>query len=222
MNFPAGRVVGEELDKRRRVCKADVVRAARNALHRCSRAATSINCDIQPFLGEIPLPGCQQHDGTGAINAPVERKTHVLRIRERVGADCKAGSGHQCGENGAAAGSFGISSHGRILVMPPSVGCAGCMTKPDNPITRSEKAMKASIDQLHAFLAVAETGHLTRAAERLGLSQSSLSDTIGKLESILGARLFERNTRGCRLSAAGAALAPLAGAARRGMAASDG
>lgn len=68
--------------------------------------------------------------------------------------------------------------------------------------------MKASIDQLHAFLAVAETGHLTRAAERLGLSQSSLSETISKLESLLGARLFDRSTRGCRLSAAGTALAP--------------
>jgi len=68
--------------------------------------------------------------------------------------------------------------------------------------------MKASIDQLQAFLAVADTGHFTRAAERLAISQSSLSATIHKLEELLGTRLFDRSTRGCRLSEAGAALQP--------------
>ena len=66
--------------------------------------------------------------------------------------------------------------------------------------------MAATLDQLHAFIAVAETGHFTRAAERLNISQSSLSATIQRLEGLLGVRLFERHTRGCKLSEAGQAL----------------
>lgn len=66
--------------------------------------------------------------------------------------------------------------------------------------------MAANLDQLRAFIAVAEAGHFTRAAERLNIAQSSLSATVQRLESELGVRLFERHTRGCRLSDAGAAL----------------
>jgi len=68
--------------------------------------------------------------------------------------------------------------------------------------------MKASTEQLQAFLAVAEMGHFTRAAERLGVSQSTLSAKIQKLEAVLGAKLFDRTTRGCVLSDAGTALQP--------------
>lgn len=70
--------------------------------------------------------------------------------------------------------------------------------------------MTASIAQLQAFLTLAELGHFSRAAERLALSQSTLSHTIGRLEAALGTRLFTRHTRGCRLSEAGAALLPSA------------
>jgi LysR family carnitine catabolism transcriptional activator len=75
-----------------------------------------------------------------------------------------------------------------------------------NTINQFNKTMAASIDQLHAFIAVAETGNFTRAAERLNLSQSSLSASIQRLEALLGVRLFERHTRGCKLSEAGQAL----------------
>lgn len=70
--------------------------------------------------------------------------------------------------------------------------------------------MKASVDQLQAFVALAATGNFTRASERLGISQSSLSATIKQLESLLGVRLFDRHTRGCKLSDAGAGLLPWA------------
>ena len=66
--------------------------------------------------------------------------------------------------------------------------------------------MAASIDQLQAFIVLAETGHFSRAADRLNVSKSSLSSNIQRLEGLLGVRLFDRHTRGCNLSKAGQAL----------------
>jgi DNA-binding transcriptional LysR family regulator len=59
---------------------------------------------------------------------------------------------------------------------------------------------------LRAFLAVAETGSLSRAAEQLGASQPTLSRQMSALEAQVGQVLFERTRRGVRLSAAGEAL----------------
>ena len=70
--------------------------------------------------------------------------------------------------------------------------------------------MKSSLPELRVFITLAESGHFTRAAERLGMSQSSLSASLNKLEAMLGARLFDRHTRGCRLTDAGSALLPAA------------
>lgn len=93
-----------------------------------------------------------------------------------------------------------MSNDGAILVLTrPSIEAF-------NAINQLNKSMAASIDQLLAFIAVADTGHFTRAAERLNLSQSSLSASIQRLEGMLGVRLFERHTRGCKLSEAGQAL----------------
>jgi len=59
---------------------------------------------------------------------------------------------------------------------------------------------------LRAFLEVASTGSLSRAAVALGSSQPTLSRQIAQLEAQLGHALFERTTRGVRLTEAGAAL----------------
>ncbi|HEY9214002.1 MAG TPA: LysR family transcriptional regulator [Ancylobacter sp.] len=56
---------------------------------------------------------------------------------------------------------------------------------------------------LNAFLAVAEEKSFTRAAARLGTSQSSLSHTVRRLETQLGVRLLTRTTRSVAPTEAG-------------------
>lgn len=63
---------------------------------------------------------------------------------------------------------------------------------------------------LRAFVALAEERHFGRAAQRLALTQPPLSTAIQQLEASVGARLFERSSRGVALTAAGAALLPRA------------
>src|SRR6266568_1372616 len=60
---------------------------------------------------------------------------------------------------------------------------------------------------LRYFAAVAAEGNLTRAAERLFVSQPALTKQIKQLESHLGVRLFTRSRAGMTLTAAGQALA---------------
>jgi DNA-binding transcriptional LysR family regulator len=57
--------------------------------------------------------------------------------------------------------------------------------------------------QLRGFAVVAEVGNLTRAAERLHLSQPALSAQIKSLEDELGVALFERSSSGMVLTAGG-------------------
>lgn len=54
---------------------------------------------------------------------------------------------------------------------------------------------RTNLDDLNAFLAVAKERSFTRAAAKLGVSQSALSHTIRGLESRLGLRLLTRTTR---------------------------
>src|ERR1700752_4867762 len=61
------------------------------------------------------------------------------------------------------------------------------------------------IHHLRHFLTIAECGSLTRAAEQLGLAQPALSQSIKKMETELGVRLFVRSQRGATLTPAGGA-----------------
>jgi LysR family cyn operon transcriptional activator len=56
---------------------------------------------------------------------------------------------------------------------------------------------------IRSFLAIASSGHFTRAAGELHVSQPALSQQIRQLEEELGTPLFDRIGRGIRLTAAG-------------------
>jgi DNA-binding transcriptional LysR family regulator len=62
------------------------------------------------------------------------------------------------------------------------------------------------IAALQAFLAVAESGSFSRAAERIFLTQPAISKRIAALEQSLGTRLFDRIGRQVQLTEAGRAL----------------
>jgi DNA-binding transcriptional LysR family regulator len=59
------------------------------------------------------------------------------------------------------------------------------------------------LTDLNAFLTVADLGSFTRAAAKLGTSQSALSHTITRLEARLGVRLLARTTRSLAPTEAG-------------------
>ncbi|MDY6926097.1 MAG: LysR family transcriptional regulator [Pseudomonadota bacterium] len=63
--------------------------------------------------------------------------------------------------------------------------------------------MKTKLNDLIAFIAVAEEESFTRAAARLSVSQSALSHTIKGLEERLGLRLLTRTTRSVALTEIG-------------------
>jgi DNA-binding transcriptional LysR family regulator len=60
-----------------------------------------------------------------------------------------------------------------------------------------------NLDDLRVLLATADTGSLTAAGRRCGLSTAAVSAAMKRLEATLGARLFDRTTRSVRPTAEG-------------------
>ncbi|CAN7196075.1 LysR family transcriptional regulator [Trinickia sp. LjRoot230] len=69
--------------------------------------------------------------------------------------------------------------------------------------------MDLNLRDIRAFVAVAQTGSFTRAATGLHLSQPALTVQIRRIEEVVGARLFDRNSRSVALTALGRELLPL-------------
>jgi DNA-binding transcriptional LysR family regulator len=69
--------------------------------------------------------------------------------------------------------------------------------------TRDPVLSTADFGQLRAFVAVAEALNFSRAAEKLGVSPSALSQMVRALEERVGVRLLHRSTRSVSLTEAG-------------------
>lgn len=67
---------------------------------------------------------------------------------------------------------------------------------PRNPRTALRSQLR--IQQLHMLLRLIECGTVRGAAEELALSQSAVTKSLKELETLLGAKLFERHARGLR------------------------
>ena len=64
------------------------------------------------------------------------------------------------------------------------------------------------LDDLHAFVRIADTGGVSAAARALDLPKSSVSRSLSRLETMLGSSLFDRSARDLRLTEAGEAFLP--------------
>jgi DNA-binding transcriptional LysR family regulator len=64
----------------------------------------------------------------------------------------------------------------------------------------------SSPEDLLCFLAVVDHGGFTRAAQRLGITQPAVSQSVRRLEDLLGAVLLERSARQVKLTTAGQAV----------------
>ncbi len=83
------------------------------------------------------------------------------------------------------------------------VGVPRCYDKCNVQYTCCVPRINFDLQQLQAFVAVADRSGFRAAAEDLHLSPAALSRRVDRLEQLLGARLFERTTRDVRLTRVG-------------------
>lgn len=69
---------------------------------------------------------------------------------------------------------------------------------------------RVNLRHLHCFVAIAQSGSLLRAAEKLAISQPAISKRLVELEEIVGTALFTRGRQGARLTREGQRLLPYA------------
>jgi DNA-binding transcriptional LysR family regulator len=73
----------------------------------------------------------------------------------------------------------------------------------NNDLKRKYSAWNPFKSEIEAILACAEYGNITKAAERVGLSQASLSKILVKVEDGLGSKIFIRSPRGIQITQIG-------------------
>jgi LysR family transcriptional regulator, transcription activator of glutamate synthase operon len=73
-------------------------------------------------------------------------------------------------------------------------------------LIREVHNVAVNVEDLKWFMALAETQHMTRAADRLNITQPTLSRSLTRLEQEIGAPLFDRVNRRLRLNPSGEVL----------------
>jgi DNA-binding transcriptional LysR family regulator len=79
----------------------------------------------------------------------------------------------------------------------------------DQPVSTQAASIQGKLEQqirlrhLRVLLAIADSGGITRAAERLRVTQTAVSKVVAEIESILGAPIIERKGRGVAFTRAG-------------------
>jgi LysR family transcriptional regulator, hydrogen peroxide-inducible genes activator len=71
------------------------------------------------------------------------------------------------------------------------------------PIQQAERSHTMDLTQIRYFLAIAQHGGFTRAANELSVSQPAISRSVARLEEEIGQPLFERDSRPPKLTEAG-------------------
>lgn len=84
------------------------------------------------------------------------------------------------------------------------------MDIPSASVLHTRLMARARLRHLQLFAKLAELGNLKRSAEALSLSQPAATQLLADLEQLLELRLFDRHSRGVRITAAGDALLPMA------------
>lgn len=87
----------------------------------------------------------------------------------------------------------------------------------DAMLHAAEQSEAPEIEEVVAFLRVAETGSFTAAGERLAVPKSTVSRRVARLEDKLGVQLLHRTTRSLALTEAGALFHERAGRALAGL-----
>lgn len=86
---------------------------------------------------------------------------------------------------------------------------SSAVLQPGRPPGRPERALP-DLHALQTFLTVCEAGSMALAAQRLGVSQSAVSQLVKALETTYGMQLLDRDTRPARPTRAGHALMEMA------------
>src|SRR5688572_16395813 len=74
------------------------------------------------------------------------------------------------------------------------------------PSRETGQCLVSDLSRLRVFIAVAEAGSFTAAADRLAMTKSAVSQGVAALERELGVQLLQRSTRRLAITQAGEAL----------------